>query len=136
MLQAQRPTTPPYRDRKRYAWLLSLVVPCTVGVGPALMAHGSEAQKRAVLPKIAEGSLRLQAFGVSEPTSGTDTSRIRTTAVHDGDGYLINGQKVWTSRAEHSDLLLLLARTSPREAVALYRQVLALLHEESASAAA
>ena len=56
--------------------------------------------------------------------------------MHDGDGYLINGQKVWTSRAEHSDLLLLLARTSPREAVALYRQVLALLHEESASAAA
>jgi alkylation response protein AidB-like acyl-CoA dehydrogenase len=83
-----------------------------------VLRHGSEAQKRAVLPKIAEGSLRLQAFGVSEPTSGTDTSRIRTTALRDGDGYLINGQKVWTSRAEHSDLLLLLARTSPREAVA------------------
>jgi hypothetical protein len=83
-----------------------------------VLRHGSEAQKRAVLPKIAEGSLRLQAFGVSEPTSGTDTSRIRTTAVRDGDGYLINGQKVWTSRALHSDLLLLLARTSPREAVA------------------
>ncbi|MDZ3836224.1 MAG: acyl-CoA dehydrogenase family protein [Rhodospirillales bacterium] len=83
-----------------------------------VLRHGSEAQKQAVLPKIAGGSLRLQAFGVSEPTSGTDTSRIRTTAVRDGDGYVINGQKVWTSRAEHSDLLLLLARTSPRDAVA------------------
>jgi alkylation response protein AidB-like acyl-CoA dehydrogenase len=83
-----------------------------------VLRHGSEAQKRAVLPKIADASLRLQAFGVSEPTSGTDTSRIRTTAVRDGDGYVINGQKVWTSRAEHSDLLLLLARTSPRETAA------------------
>ncbi len=83
-----------------------------------VLRHGSEAQKRAVLPKIADGSLRLQAFGVSEPTSGTDTSRIRTTAVRDGDDYVINGQKVWTSRAEHSDLLLLLARTTPRDQVA------------------
>jgi alkylation response protein AidB-like acyl-CoA dehydrogenase len=83
-----------------------------------VLRHGSEAQKRAVLPKIADGSLRLQAFGVSEPTSGTDTSRIRTTATRDGDGYVINGQKVWTSRAEHSDLLLLLARTTPRDQVA------------------
>lgn len=82
-----------------------------------VLRHGSEAQKRAVLPKIADGSLRLQAFGVSEPTSGTDTSRIRTTAVRDGDAYVINGQKVWTSRAEHSDLLLLLARSTPREKV-------------------
>ena len=83
-----------------------------------VLRHGSEAQKRAVLPKIADGSLRLQAFGVSEPTSGTDTSRIRTTAVRDGDAYVVNGQKVWTSRAEHSDLLLLLARTTPRDKVA------------------
>ena len=83
-----------------------------------VLRHGSEAQKRAVLPKIVEGSLRLQAFGVSEPTSGTDTSRIRTTAVRDGDAYVVNGQKVWTSRAEHSDLLLLLARTTPRDKVA------------------
>lgn len=80
-----------------------------------VLRHGSEAQKQAVLPKIADGSLRLQAFGVSEPTSGTDTSRIRTTAVRDGDAYVINGQKVWTSRAEHSDLLLLLARTTARD---------------------
>lgn len=83
-----------------------------------VLRHGSEAQKRAVLPKIASGSLRLQAFGVSEPTSGTDTSRIRTTAVRDGDAYVVNGQKVWTSRALHSDLLLLLARTTPRDQVA------------------
>ncbi len=83
-----------------------------------VLRHGSEAQKQAVLPKIADGSLRLQAFGVSEPTSGTDTSRIRTTAVRDGNEYIINGQKVWTSRAEHSDLLLLLARTTPRDQAA------------------
>jgi len=81
-----------------------------------LLRHGSEAQKAAYLPGIASGELRLQAFGVTEPTSGTDTSRIRTTAVRDGDAYVINGQKVWTSRAEHSDLMLLLARTAPREA--------------------
>ncbi|HIC28773.1 MAG TPA: acyl-CoA dehydrogenase, partial [Rhodospirillales bacterium] len=68
------------------------------------------------LPNIASGELRLQAFGVTEPTSGTDTSRIRTTAVRDGDDYIINGQKVWTSRAEHSDLMLVLARTQPRDA--------------------
>ena len=83
-----------------------------------VLRHGSEAQKQAVLPGIAEGTLRLQAFGVSEPTSGTDTSRIRTTAVRTGDMYVVNGQKVWTSRAEHSDLLLLLARTTPRDQVA------------------
>ncbi len=81
-----------------------------------LLRHGSEAQKAAYLPGIAAGDLRLQAFGVTEPTSGTDTSRIRTTAVRDGDAYVVNGQKVWTSRAEHSDLMLLLARTAPREA--------------------
>lgn len=81
----------------------------------ALLRHGSDAQKHTYLPEIASGALRLQAFGVTEPTSGTDTSRIRTTAVRDGDSYIVNGQKVWTSRAEHSDLMLLLARTSPRD---------------------
>ena len=81
----------------------------------ALLRHGSDEQKSTYLPEIASGALRLQAFGVTEPTSGTDTSRIRTTAVRDGDSYVINGQKVWTSRAEHSDLMLLLARTSPRD---------------------
>jgi len=79
-----------------------------------VLRHGSDEQKTDYLPKIASGELRLQAFGVTEPTSGTDTSRIRTTARRDGADYVINGQKVWTSRAEHSDLLLLLARTTPR----------------------
>ena len=86
-------------------------------MGP-MLRHGSEAQKAEYLPKIARGELRLQAFGVTEPTSGTDTSRIGTTARRDGDSYVVNGQKVWTSRALHSDLMLLLARTTPREAVA------------------
>jgi len=81
-----------------------------------VLRHGSDAQKKEILPNIASGELRLQAFGVTEPTSGTDTSRIRTTAVQDGDDYIINGQKVWTSRAEHSDLMLVLARTQPRDA--------------------
>lgn len=80
-----------------------------------LLRHGSAAQKARFLPAIARGELRLQAFGVTEPTSGTDTSRIRTTALRDGGGWLVNGQKVWTSRVEHSDLLLLLARTTARE---------------------
>ncbi len=83
-----------------------------------VLRHGSEAQKTEYLPRIAAGELRLQAFGVTEPTSGTDTSRIRTTAVRDGDSYVINGQKVWTSRIEHSDLMLLLARTTPRDQAA------------------
>jgi alkylation response protein AidB-like acyl-CoA dehydrogenase len=78
-----------------------------------LLRHGSEAQKQAFLPQIAAGTLRLQAFGVTEPTSGTDTSAIKTVARRDGDVYVVNGQKIWTSRAEHSDLMLLLARTSP-----------------------
>ena len=82
----------------------------------AMLRHGSEEQKKTYLPEIATGRLRLQAFGVTEPTSGTDTSRTRTTAVRDGDDYIVNGQKVWTSRAEHSDLMLLLARTQPRDA--------------------
>jgi acyl-CoA dehydrogenase len=84
----------------------------------ALLRHGSEAQKQAYLPAIAAGELRLQAFGVTEPTSGTDTTSIRTFARRDGDHYVVNGQKVWTSRAEHSDLMLLLARTTPKEDVA------------------
>jgi acyl-CoA dehydrogenase len=83
-----------------------------------LLRHGSEPQKAKYLPAIAKGELRLQAFGVTEPTSGTDTLSLRTTAVRDGnDAYVINGQKIWTSRAEYSDLMLLLARTTPREQV-------------------
>ncbi len=80
-----------------------------------ILRHGSPAQKTAYLPKIATGELRLQAFGVTEPTSGTDTTSIRTFARKEGDKYIVNGQKVWTSRAEHSDLMLLLARTKSRE---------------------
>ena len=80
-----------------------------------LLRHGSAAQKAAWLPRIAKGELRLQAFGVTEPSAGTDTSAIRTTATRQGDHYVVKGQKVWTSRAEHSDLLLLLARTAPRD---------------------
>lgn len=84
----------------------------------SLLRHGSEEQKRKYLPKIASGELRLQAFGVTEPTSGTDTLSLATTAVKQGnDKYIVNGQKVWTSRAEHSDLMLLLARTTPKEEV-------------------
>jgi alkylation response protein AidB-like acyl-CoA dehydrogenase len=84
----------------------------------ALLRHGSDAQKSQYLPRIASGELRLQAFGVTEPTSGSDTSSIKTVAVRDGDFYIVNGQKVWTSRAEHSDLMLLLARTTPKDQVA------------------
>lgn len=80
-----------------------------------VLRHGSDAQKQAYLPKIASGELRLQAFGVTEPTSGTDTTALRTTARRKGDNYIVNGQKIWTSRAEYSDLMLLLARTTPRE---------------------
>ncbi len=83
-----------------------------------ILKHGSPEQKQRYLPGIAEGSLRLQAFGVTEPTSGTDTTNLRTTAVKQGDKYIVNGQKIWTSRAEHSDLMLLLARTTPKDQVA------------------
>ena len=83
-----------------------------------LLRHGSAEQKRTWLPEIAKGALRLQAFGVTEPTSGTDTSSIKTTARRDRDTYIINGQKIWTSRAEHSDLMLLLARTTPKDQAA------------------
>lgn len=80
-----------------------------------LLRHGSDTQKAAYLPAIADGSLRLQAFGVTEPSSGTDTLALKTTARRDGADYVINGQKIWTSRVAHSDLMILLARTTPRE---------------------
>ena len=94
---------------------------CTASQGHAqmyimgtLLRHGSAAQKRAYLPKIASGALRLQAFGVTEPSTGSDTTQLKTRAVRHGETYRISGQKVWTSRARHSDLMLLLARTTPR----------------------
>jgi alkylation response protein AidB-like acyl-CoA dehydrogenase len=80
-----------------------------------LLRHGSAQQKEKYLPRIARGELRLQSFGVTEPSSGTDTTRIRTAAVRDGDDYVVNGQKVWISRTEHSDLMVLLVRTTPRQ---------------------
>ena len=83
----------------------------------ALLRHGSDRQKQDYLPKIATGELRLQAFGVTEPGSGTDTTSLKTTAKKNGDHYVVNGQKIWTSRAEHSDLMLLLARTTPKDQV-------------------
>lgn len=82
-----------------------------------LLRHGSDGQKATYLPQIASGALRLQAFGVTEPSSGTDTSALKTIARRDGDVWRISGQKIWTSRAEHSDLMVLLARTTPREDV-------------------
>ena len=84
----------------------------------ALLRHGSEAQKERWLPGIARGQLRLQAFGITEPGAGSDTTGIATAAVREGDHYVVTGQKIWTSRAEHSDLMLLLARTTPREQAA------------------
>jgi acyl-CoA dehydrogenase len=92
-----------------------------------LLRHGSAEQKAHYLPAIADGSLRLQAFGVTEPTSGTDTSRIRTHAVRDGDDYVVNGQKVWISRTQHSDLMILLVRTTPREDVAKHTDGMSVL---------
>ncbi|MCI3133579.1 acyl-CoA dehydrogenase family protein [Phenylobacterium aquaticum] len=83
-----------------------------------VLRHGSEAQKSQWLPKIASGEIRLQAFGVTEPTAGTDTTSISTTAIRQGDKYVVNGQKVWISRAEHSDLMVLLARTTPKDEAA------------------
>ncbi len=82
-----------------------------------VLRHGSEEQKARYLPAIARGELRLQAFGVTEPTTGSDTTQLKTRAERRGDGYVVNGQKVWTSRAEHSDLMLLLARTTPTSQV-------------------
>lgn len=82
-----------------------------------LLRHGSEEQKSEYLPKLASGELRLQTMGVTEPTTGTDTTKIKTTAVRQGDKYVVNGQKVWISRVQHSDLMILLARTTPLEEV-------------------
>jgi acyl-CoA dehydrogenase len=82
-----------------------------------LVRHGSEEQKKLYLPKIASGELRLQSMGVTEPTTGTDTTRIKTTAVRQGDRYIVSGQKVWISRVQHSDLMILLARTTPLDQV-------------------
>ena len=92
-----------------------------------LLRHGSAEQKRAYLPAIASGQLRLQAFGVTEPVSGTDTTRLRTRAVREGDSYVVNGQKIWTSRALYSDLMLLLVRTTPLEQVARRTEGLSVL---------
>jgi len=78
-----------------------------------LLRHGSDAQKQLYLPKIASGELRLQSMAVTEPTAGTDTTKIQTTAIRNNDRYIVNGQKVWTSRVQHSDLMILLARTTP-----------------------
>src|SRR5918998_6652052 len=97
---------------------------CTASQGHAqmyimgtILRHGSPEQKQRYLPKIATGELRLQAFGVTEPTSGSDTTMLRTFAKREGGKYVVNGQKIWTSRAEHSDLMLLLARTTPRDQI-------------------
>ena len=96
----------------------SVAMAAHTGIGTLpLLYYGNAEQKAKYLPGIANGSLRLQAFGVSEPTSGTDTLSLRTVAVRDGDEYVVNGQKIWTSRAEYSDLMLLLARTTPRDQV-------------------
>ena len=84
----------------------------------SVLRHGSDEQKKNYLPKIASGELRLQSFGVTEPTTGTDTTSLKTVAKRDGDDYVINGQKVWISRIEHSDLMVLLARTTPKDEVA------------------
>ncbi len=84
----------------------------------SVLRHGSEAQKTKYLPEIASGKLRLQSFAVTEPTTGTDTTSLKTVATKDGDEYVINGQKVWISRLEHSDLMVLLARTTPKNEVA------------------
>jgi acyl-CoA dehydrogenase len=83
----------------------------------SVLRHGNEAQKNRYLPEIASGKLRLQSFGVTEPTTGTDTTSLKTVAKKDGDEYVINGQKVWISRIEHSDLMVLLARTTPKDEV-------------------
>ncbi len=93
----------------------------------SLLRHGSEEQKHSYLPRIADGTLRLQAFGVTEPDAGSDTTSIRTTATRTEGGYLVNGQKIWTSRAQYSDLMLLLARTTPIEQVRKRTEGLSLL---------
>lgn len=92
-----------------------------------LLRHGSDAQKRRFLPDIAAGRLRLQAFGITEPTTGSDTTQLKTRAVLEGDHYVVNGQKVWTSRALHSDLMMLLVRTTPADQVAKKTEGLSVL---------
>jgi acyl-CoA dehydrogenase len=102
-----------------------------------VLRHGSEAQKQRYLPGIAKGELRLQAFGVTEPTTGSDTTKLKTRAVRKGnDRYVVNGQKVWTSRALHSDLMLLLARTTPIEEVKKRSEGLSVFSSTSARRAA
>src|SRR5690606_31862601 len=91
-----------------------------------LIRHGSEEQRRTYLPKIAAGELRLQSMGVTEPTTGTDTTNLKTTAVKKGDRWVVNGQKVWISRVQHSDLMILLARTTPVDQVAKRSQGLSI----------
>jgi acyl-CoA dehydrogenase len=91
-----------------------------------LVRHGSEEQRRKYLPRIASGELRLQSMGVTEPTTGTDTTNLKTTAVKKGDRYVVNGQKVWISRVQHSDLMILLARTTPVDQVAKRSQGLSI----------
>ena len=95
-----------------------------------LLRNGSPEQKKKYMPKIASGELRLQAMGVTEPTAGTDTTTIKTTAVRKGDRYVVNGQKVWTSRLQHSELMLLLARTTPLEEAAKPAQGLSLFYTD------
>ncbi|MGB3681425.1 MAG: acyl-CoA dehydrogenase family protein, partial [Rubrobacteraceae bacterium] len=113
-------------DLSRASIILEEVNRSGANAGPAhaqmytmgtLLKHGSEEQKREYLPKIASGGLRLQAFGVTEPDAGTDTTSLQTTAVRDGEGYVVNGRKVYISRVQHSDLMILLARTTPLEEV-------------------
>lgn len=93
----------------------------------ALLRHGSAEQKQKYLPGIASGELRLQAFGVTEPTTGSDTTQLKTRAIREGNHYVVSGQKIWTSRAEHSDLMLLLARTTPLNKVKKRTEGLSLL---------
>jgi acyl-CoA dehydrogenase len=101
----------------------------------SLLRHGSAEQKQTFLPAIADGSLRLQAFGVSEPTTGTDTTQMKTMAVRKGDAYVVNGQKIWISRAEHSDLMLLMVRTTPLEQVKKRTEGLSMLLVDMRTAA-
>ena len=98
-----------------------------------LLRNGSDAQKKKYLPKLAAGELRLQAMGVTEPTAGTDTTKIKTVAVRKGDRYVVNGQKVWTSRLQHSELMILLARTTPLEQVAKKSDGMSVFLVETAS---
>jgi acyl-CoA dehydrogenase len=101
-----------------------------------MLRHGSEAQKRRWLPGIASGGIRFQAFGVSEPTTGSDTTQLKTRAVRDGDHYVVNGQKIWTSRAHKSDLMMLLVRTTPADQVKRRSEGLSVLLVEMADATA